>query len=176
MIMIHDFHKSLALSDAVSLEPWWEEVYRKAFPYFKSMERVPAGTPQQRAGVDRIVHLQGGAAIFVEEKVRHSDHDDILLEILSSEEHRTHGWACKQLGCEYVAYAFLPSRRCYFFPFQQLQKALANNWNRWRSECETVLAKNRGYTTVSLAVPIDVLQRAIVDASLVRWDRTDISN
>ena len=170
MNITHDFHESLALSEAVADEPWWETVYRRTFPYFESMERVLGNTPEQRAGIDRIIHLKGGGTIYVDEKVRHSDYDDVLLEIRSSEEHQTWGWACKPLVCDYIAYAFLPSKRCYLFPFQQLQQALKNHWTDWEHECKTVKALNRGYTTSSLAVPIPTLQQAITEAGFVQWD------
>lgn len=176
MSVLHDFYTSLAESERVADASWWEEVYRKAFPYFKSMEKVSSGTPEQKNGIDRIVHLQGGASILVDEKVRHDDYDDILLEIRSAEERQTPGWACKPLHCDYVAYAFLPSRRCYFLPFPLLQKTLANNWNQWLRDCKRVEARNHGYTTVSLAVPIDTLQKAMSDASLIRWDVPEIIN
>ena len=170
MSIAHDFHESLALSEAIADEPWWEDVYRQSFPFFESMERVPDNTLEQQSGIDRIIRLQGGGLIYVDEKVRHADYDDILLEIQSSEEHKTWGWACKPLACDYIAYAFLPSKRCYFFPFQQLQQALKNHWEDWRRVCKTVKAANRGYTTSSIVVPISTLQQAIAEAGVVRWN------
>ncbi len=169
--MTHDFHESLALSETIADAPWWEEIYRKAFSFFESMEIVPSGTPEQLAGIDRIIHLKGGGVINIDEKVRHCDYDDILLEIHSSKEHQTWGWACKPLVCDYIAYAFLPSRRCYLFPFPQLQKALGNHWDDWRRECEEIQAPNPGYTTLSLAVPIAKLQQAITEAGCIRWEK-----
>jgi hypothetical protein len=171
MSITHDFHASLALSEAVASEPWWEEVYRSAFPYFESMKRVVGDTPEQRAGIDRIIHLKGGGTIAIDEKVRHADFNDILLETWSSEEHQTLGWACKPLVCDYIAYAFLPGKRCYLFPFQQLQLALKNHWDEWHRKYNAVKAVNRGYTTASLAVPIPALQHAITEAGLVQWNK-----
>jgi hypothetical protein len=171
MSITHDFHESLALSEVIADEPWWEDVYRQAFPFFKSMERVPGDTPEQLAGIDRIVHLQEGGMIYIDEKVRHADYDDILLEIHSSQERQTWGWACKPLVCDYIAYAFLPSKRCYLFPFQQLQQALRNHWEDWQARYQPVKAVNRGYTTLSIAVPISTLQQAITEAGLIQWDR-----
>jgi len=171
MSVTHDFHESLALSETIADEPWWEDVYRRSFPFFESMERVHGDSPEQRAGIDRIIHLQEGGLIYVDEKVRHSDYDDILLEIQSSEEHKTWGWACKPLACDYIAYAFLPSKRCYLFPFQQLQQALKNHWEDWRAMYKPVEAVNRGYTTISIPVPISTLQQAIAEAGFVQWDK-----
>ncbi|MGL6196674.1 MAG: hypothetical protein ACRC2T_17820 [Thermoguttaceae bacterium] len=168
--MIHDFHKSLARSETIADEAWWEDVYRTAFPYFTSMERVIGDCPEQHNGIDRIIHLQNGGTVMVDEKVRHTDYDDVLIETYSSLERKTLGWACKPLHCDYIAYAFLPSRRCYLFPFQQLQKALQTNWRAWYRGCKRVQAKNNCYTTESLAVPIDVLQKAMTESALIRWD------
>jgi len=170
MSITHDFHRSLALSEAIADETWWEDVYRNVFPFFESMERVVGDTPEQRAGIDRIIHLKRGGMIYIDEKVRHTDYDDILLEIRSSEESQTWGWACKPLVCDYIAYAFLPSKRCYLFPFQQLQQALKNHWDDWNNMYDKVKAVNRHYTTISLAVPILTLQQAITEAGFVRWD------
>ncbi|MCL2305325.1 MAG: hypothetical protein FWC43_08285 [Planctomycetaceae bacterium] len=167
----HDFQESLALSEAIADESWWEDVYRQAFPFFESMERVTGDTPEQRAGIDRIIHLREGGTIYIDEKVRHTDYDDVLLEIWSSEEHRTWGWACKPLVCDYIAYVFLPSKRCYLFPFQQLQQALKNHWDDWGRTYPSVKAVNRGYTTSSIAVPILTLQQAMTEAGFVQWDK-----
>ena len=171
MSITHDFYESLALSETIANAPWWEHVYRNAFPYFESMELVPSGTPEQLAGIDRIIRLEGGGVIFIDEKVRHTDYDDILLETQSSVEHKTWGWACKPLLCDYIAYVFLPSKRCYLFPFQQLQQALKIHWDDWRYKYKTVPSPNRSYTTQSLAVPIAVLQQAIIEAGFISWDK-----
>jgi len=176
MNSIHDFHESLALSETVAEASWWEDVYRKAFPFFESMELVASGTPEQLAGIDRIIRLAGGGVISIDEKVRHTDYDDILLELWSSEERKTLGWAGKPLACNYIAYAFLPSQRCYVFPFPQLHLALWNHWDDWRHKYKTVKSPNRGYTTTSLAVPITVIQQAIVEAGFVRWESNHIDN
>lgn len=168
--MTHEFYASLAKSEAVAEESWWEDVYRKEFHFFESMERIVGDCPQQRQGVDRIIHLKDGKQVYIDEKVRHTDYDDILIEVRSSAEQNTKGWACKPLHCDYIAYVFLPSKRCYFLPFQQLQRALRKNWYAWNTTCKKVEAQNRGYTTESLAVPIPELQRAITDASVIHWD------
>ena len=174
MSITHDFHESLALSETIADEPWWEEVYRQTFPFFESMERVPGGTPEQQAGIDRIIHIHGGGVIYVDEKVRHADYDDVLLEIHSSKERQTWGLACKPLVCDYIAYAFLPSKRCFLFPFQQLQQAFKNHWKDWPRKYKTVKAVNRGYTTTSIAVPIPTLQQAIAEAGVVRWSEPSV--
>jgi len=171
MSNIHDFHESLALSETVAEASWWEDIYRSAFPFFKSMEIVPSGTPEQHVGIDRIIRLEGGGVIYVDEKVRHNNYDDILLETQSSVESKTWGWACKPLQCDYIAYVFLPGKQCYIFPFPQLQKALWNHWDDWRHKYKTVKSPNRGYTTSSLAVPITVLQQAIIEAGFIQWDK-----
>ena len=171
MSITHDFHESLVVSEAIAHEPWWEEVYRSAFPYFESMERVIGDTPEQRAGIDRMIRLKDGGIIHIEEKVRHTDYNDILLELWSSMEHETLGWAGKPLHCDYVAYVFLPGKRCYLFPFQQLQRALWKHWDEWKQKYKTVKAANRGYTTVSLAVPIATLQQAIIEAGFIQWEK-----
>ena len=108
MNIVHEFHESPVVSEAVANEPWWENIYRKVFPYFESMEIVASGTPEQLAGIDRMIRLEGGGVINIDEKVRHTDYDDILLELWSSVERETMGWEAAPLRLSRVC---LPAKQ-----------------------------------------------------------------
>ena len=174
--MTNDFETDLQWSHSLSDEPWWEAVYREAFVDFAGMRSVKQDGWAQRAGIDRQVFLTGGKILQIDEKARRSDWPDIILEYYSNEQQEKPGWIAKSLGIDYLAYAFVPSRRCYLLPFPTLRRAWKLNRREWYAHalvCENgfrvVRAKNRGYVTVSLAVPIPVLLQAVSDTMLVNW-------
>lgn len=168
---VHQFTKSLAWSHQWDDAPWWDAVYRSAFPRFHSMQSVREDGWAQRGGIDRLVHLTDGTAIKIDEKVREKDWPDILLEVWSDKARRHPGWIKKSLTCDYIAYAFVPSATCYLLPFLPLQRAYEQNKHRWANDpgCRTVSAQNQGYVTVSVAVPIHLLLDAIRDSLVVSW-------
>ena len=173
---VHAFDRSLALSHEQEAASWWEPVYRQAFPGFACMVSVREDGWAQRGGIDRVITLKSGRTVTVDEKVRAKSYGDILLERWSSRERKTPGWAQKDLACDHIAYAFVPDRRCYLLPALTLRAAWIRNGRDWISAAETesdgfrtMLAKNEGYTTESVAVPIPALLSAMQDAQVVEW-------
>jgi hypothetical protein len=168
--MIHDFNNSLEKSHQYADAPWWGEVYRQAFPGLQASVSVRADTWAQRAGIDRVLTLISGRTITIDEKVRERDWPDILLERWSSEETRIPGWIQKDLHCEFIAYAFVPSATCYLLPTLTLQRAWRLYGREWIARYQEIRARNNDYTSVSVAVPTDVLFGAIGDAMCVHWE------
>lgn len=173
---IHQFTDSLAYSHAQADAPYWLPVYRKAFPTLRACVDVRADGWHQRAGVDRVLTLADSSVVRVDEKVRRESWPDIALEVLSDEKRETPGWACKDALCDYIAYAFEPTRTCYLLPFLLLRRSLELNKRDWwfaakasREGFRLVRAQNTTWTTLSLAVPIDVLLNAIRDAMVITW-------
>ena len=113
--------------------------------------------------------LKSGRTITVDEKVREKDWSDILLERWSDVDRKTPGWVQKQLACDYIAYAFIPSRTCYLFDTLTLQRAWRINGLDWISRYREVRAQNHGYTTVCVPVPRDVLFEAMAGAMKIQW-------
>lgn len=174
--MPHNFAVSLAKSHAQAQSPWWEVVYRDAFPGFANMVCVRADGWAQRGGIDRVITLESGRTITVDEKVREKAWPDILWEFWSDFERRTIGWCVKDLACEYIAYAFVPTQVCYLLPALQVRKAWRMYGGEWVASANKgvkgyriVDADNGRYTTRSVAVPIDVSLSAIRDALIARW-------
>lgn len=167
--MTHDFNERLRFSHDQSGQPWWEEVYRKAFPNFATMADVRKDGWAQRGGVDRVVVLASGRTVTVDEKVREQDWSDILLERWSDRDNEEPGWVQKDLVCDYLAYAFLPSRRCYLLPFLDLRRAWRKHGRDWIARYPTIEAQNAGWVTESVAVPIPVLLNALRSGVLVEW-------
>jgi hypothetical protein len=174
--MLHDFQQSLELSHEYEDAPWWVQVYSKAFPGFNSMMSVRKDGWAQRGGIDRVVQLSSGKSVTIDEKVRSKDWDDIALERWSDREKRTPGWVQKDLACDFIAYAFVPTQRCFLLPFLTLRKAWQLEGRRW---CEmaaeevggfkVIEAKNKLYVTESIAVPTDILMASIRQAMVVSW-------
>lgn len=173
MTKIHDFQESLAKSQAQADAPWWLDVYRLAFPDLVSAVSVRDDGWAQRGGIDRVLTLRSGKTLTVDEKVREKDWPDILLEYWSDQERCILGWVAKDLACDFIAYAFVPSETCYLFPFPTLRRVWRLNHRAWVNDYREVKARNRGYTTVSVAVPTDILLAALGDAMKVVWGGKD---
>jgi hypothetical protein len=171
MMVVHDFKTSLAKSHAQTDAPWWREVYEQAFPGLVSMTCVRGDGWAQRGGIDRVLTLGSGKTHTVDEKVRDKAWPDILLEIWSDEKRRKRGWIQKELACDYIAYAFIPIATCYLLPFPTLRRAWRANGQDWIARFPRIEAKNTGYVTVSVAVPIGDLLNAMNDAMTVYWSR-----
>lgn len=176
MATVHDFSKSLSFSKSHASSSWWLPCYKAAFPTLKACAEIEHDGWAQRAGIDRLLVLECGRTISIDEKVREKDYGDILLEIWSDRDRKIPGWAIKPLACEFIAYAIAPAKRCFLLPTLLLQKALQENKASWHklaadkqggfSYCEAI---NTRWVTVSMAVPRDALFTSIKDAMCVSW-------
>lgn len=179
---VHDFKSSLAWSKAQEDAPWWDDVYRAAFPDLSAAVSVRNDGWAQRGGIDRVLTLESGKTLYVDEKVREKDWPDVLLEVWSDYEARNHsrerakGWLVKPLATDFIAYAFVPSQQCLLLPFQTLRATWRQNGRAWvakarekRDGFRWVDAKNNGYTTRSIAVPTETLMAAMASAMRVSW-------
>jgi hypothetical protein len=169
MSKINDFDERLNFSHAHGDASWWFEVYRKAFPGLRASVNVRKDGWAQRGGIDRVLTLSSGRTITVDEKVREKVWQDILLERWSDEERKIPGWVQKPLACDFIAYAFVPSATCYLFPTPTLQRAWRLKGLEWIETRQEIRAQNKGYVTVSVAIPIQELLSAISDAMIVTW-------
>lgn len=185
---IHDFGESLAYSHSQASRPWWEQVYRKAFPDMASMLDLRQDGWHQRAGRDRAVILTSGRAVYIDEKVRSESYDDVAIEVWSvypkggeppfkPMRGAKNGWAREPKDCDWLAYAFEPDCTCYLFPFLGVRAALEKHKRVWVDNATAVAngfrwirSQNRTYDTISIAVPIWLLQDAIGDAMTIKWD------
>lgn len=157
MSAVHDFSDSLAASHRASDLSIWEEIYRKSFPDFLAMVDHRQDGEHQRAGIDRSVILENSKQILIDEKIRWKPYPDIAVEYLSNDRTGAPGWACKPLRADYIAYAIAPLGMCYLLPVIQLQQAWRRKGELWKASCFIVRAPNRGYTTLSAAVPVHEL-------------------
>jgi hypothetical protein len=172
---VHHMQESLLVAKAWAAAPWWERVYRDAFPSFEGMVAIDNNGSGQRDGIDRQIVLTNGRTIAVDEKVRQIDYDDFCLEYWSvypknGTGEKVRGWIAKDLRSDYVAYAFAASGRCYLLPFQQLRAAWGEHGRQWVRACRRVEADNGRYLTVSVAVPIQMVLDAVRDVMLIRFE------
>jgi hypothetical protein len=168
-VKVHDFRDSMEHAAEYVDAPWWMAVYRTAFPDLCAAVSVRADGWAQRGGIDRVLTLVSGKTLTVDEKVREKDWPDIALEYWSDRDRRIPGWVAKDLACDFIAYAFVPSQTCHLLPFQALRRAWRLNHRKWVREYPKVEAQNKGWLTVSVAVPTRVLLSAISDAMTISW-------
>ena len=164
---VHQFADSLAMSERFAEAPFWQDTYRRAFPTMVSAVSVRQDGWAQRGGIDRVITLASGRVYTVDEKVRSHDWPDILLERWSDEARGSPGWVQKPLACDFIAYAFAPSRRCYLLPVAPLQRAWRLNGREWIERYGERRALNPGYCSASVPVPIAALMQAIAAAMVL---------
>ena len=179
---MHDFAESLAASHSASDLPIWEEIYRASFLGFSTMVDHRQDGEHQRAGIDRSVILENSKQILIDEKVRWRNaitgkvYDDIALEYWSNQERKVPGWVCKPLRADYIAYAIAPLGKCYLLPVMQLQLAWDRCGEYWIEQFHSVKAKNNGYTTVSVGVPVADVFREIGGALRARFQPVEAAH
>lgn len=164
---IHNFDERLAWSETASCEPFWDAVYKKAFSNLVNHMQCSGNTASQRQGVDRVLHLSNGKTLYVDEKKRSQVYPDILLEYVSVSTTGAPGWIEKDLVIDYLAYAFMPTKRVYLFSWPMLRRAWLRYGREWRDKYPRIVAMNREYETHSVAVPISVLQRAVALSAII---------
>lgn len=162
------FATALAFADSYRDAGWWEPLYERAFPSLASAVPIKEDGWAQRGGIDRLITLTSGKTITVDEKIRARDWPDILLEVWSNEEMRSPGWIQKPLACDFIAYAYAPSKVCYMLPLPALQRAWATSGEQWIERYGTIRSRNSRYTSVSVPVPRHVLLAAIAEALVLQ--------
>ena len=164
---VNDFRADLSFSLSQSAEPFWEFTYRAFFDGFQKMQSTGDDMAMQRAGIDRVVYLSSGQRVKIDEKIRREAYPDILIEHLSNDKTGALGWIFKPLAIDFLAYAFLPTRKVYMLDWHALKRAWKTNGEAWKAKYKTVSARNSGYNTISTAIPTDVLCSAMVVSSIV---------
>jgi hypothetical protein len=166
-ILEHNFERDHAESKRHAQAQWWEFIYRHFMPDLARMW-IEEDRHRQLHGVDRNIELLSSRVQFCEEKVRMKVYLDILLEFWSSYEHRIRGWVARDTQLtDFLLYVFLPIRTVYLLPFQPLRRAWREHRNEWTEKYGLIKSTNIhpdgsfSHTTVSCAVPIEVLSATI---------------
>jgi len=168
---VHQFTKSLKRAENEKFLPFWLDVYNEMWPNAGNISGTIGNIPLQKKGIDRIITLENGRNLYVDEKVRFRNYNDILLEYWSSYEHRTPGWMDKNLDIDYLCYAFVNDKLCYVIPWHNLKRVWRYYREKWIRSGEqqaegfkTVRAENEGYTTISVAVPTNLLMGKVMNS------------
>jgi hypothetical protein len=184
---LHNFADSLAQSHAAEDLPFWQEIYKQAFPNMAAMINHRQDGEHQRAGIDRSIILQNSKQLLIDEKVRGKNkitervYTDIALEYWSDYERKIPGWVCKPLRADYIAYAIAPLGKCYLLPVLQLQKAWLKHGENWIEIYQPpIKAKNKYngnfWTTISVGVPVDILFKAIGEGLRISFKEFDLTD
>jgi len=181
MSVVHSFRADLALSNQHADDPFWQEVYRTAFPTMIATHVIKQDGWAQRGGIDRVVLLASSRTVHIEQKVRRDVWPDIALEYWSNYEMRQLGWMEKDAATDYLAYAFLPTRQCYLFDFLSLRRTWKAHRTEWLERArrdeggfKTIPSENEQrngakYTTWCVAIPIDKLLAALNTHMCIEW-------
>jgi hypothetical protein len=171
---MHVFEESLGKSHAIANASFWDEVYRQAFPDMIGMSYVFKDSPEQRSGIDRKIFLTCGKTVTLDEKVREKDWPDFLLERWHHhKQHRTPGWIQKSLSCDFVAYAFLPSRTCYLLPWRPLREAWLKYGMEWIKRRPRKYSQNNGWVTEGVCVSREELLAVVAGTVMINWGKND---
>ena len=143
------------------------ELYFKDFVFYSDVER--SANPAQLAGIDAFVLLSSGKVVTVDFKADKYDSPRFCIEILSDVERRKPGWLIKPgYLVDYIAYLFTARDECYFLPTEALRNAVKANYAAWKDLADRRLngfrwieAANKTYTTLSLGVPIEQIERLL---------------
>lgn len=157
---MNDFDTDLKWSLDTRDDDFLNEFYIKKFPHIERIENVES-LELQKKGIDKIFHIAGGKTIFIDEKKRRKAWPDIALEEYSDYEKRKIGWMSKGKYTDYIMYIFIPTQTIYILPFLLLQSSWLKNYKKWAMMYKFIYAKNKNYTTRSLAIPIVELLNAL---------------
>lgn len=163
---MHDPERDIARSKSENNEAFWDAVYRQAFPWIVT-HCFNEDLRTQKLGVDRRLFFPVDHVEHADEKLREEARTDILLEFISNSATRAPGWIEKDLDTHWIVYGFRPTRTVYFWPWLFLRRAWLSHRDEWKATHRIIVARNPGYETCSVAVPITVLQKAVMAAQVV---------
>jgi hypothetical protein len=125
------------------------------------VEILPAMPEQQRQGIDRVFrHRSTGEVTTMEYKAdeRAAETGNAFIETVSVDTTGKPGWAASSQA-EYLVYLVVGPPECiYLIPMVRLRAQLA----RWERSCRKAQARNEGYSTHGLLVPLRELEAIAV--------------
>lgn len=166
-IVVHDFQAKLAESNTLSDEDSWIGFYERVWPgQIVCSVRIDKDSVFQRWGVDREIKLVTGQQFTVDEKKRTKDYGDMLIEEWSQfygerDTRNKVGWTRDRAKrCDFVAWAVVPSGKCWLIPFDLLRRtthAYLGDWKKAAGTRYPSISQNRNYQTVNCPVSWDRL-------------------
>jgi hypothetical protein len=170
--VMNNFKEDLEFAETGKNDPFWKEVFKKAFPNMTECMRNTKGKcKSQQDGVDWIIYLENHKTITADAKLRREQWKDIALEYISNDRKNTPGWMEKDLCIDYLAYGFFNVKTVYLFDWRMLKRAWDHYKEIWKKQYQNIKALNEGYRTHSVCVPIDVLITKASLASIIKLDQ-----
>lgn len=129
------------------------EAFLDAFFQARGHSLRTATDDEQRQGIDRVITTPRGEIMRVEYKTdfRAGETGNAFVETVSVDTADKMGWALTAQA-DYLIY-YLPERAIYVLPFRSLRWALPG----WIRDYPLRTARNNGYETHGVLVPLDVL-------------------
>lgn len=180
MGFVHDFDVKLAYTRGVR-QSTDEDTLRGLFPRCVSVVKTDEAT--DRAGIDYVVTLRGGAEVLVDAKTREpgarrwwrNGEPEIALEVWSvvpdtsrGQEGKT-GWTLSESSpVDYILYTFHPAdcNSVFLYPFQALRLAFRRNLTMWRHTYPIKMQDSGGWRSQALFVPETVVWSALRSVSV----------
>lgn len=151
--VLNNFHKQLKYSESAEGLTLVSGTINTLYPDHILIEEV-SDLNYQSKGLDRLIYFDNGEVIGVEHKIRETTYNDILFEFISNDNTNTKGWMEKDLICDYFIYGWNPLHETYTFYWPELKKVWNENKKKWLDKHRRIIAKNYGYNTHSVVVPI----------------------
>lgn len=161
---MRDFRRDLAESMDLAGDQRTVEILRSYFgrPKDFSVDWSPRSVPY---GFDCFVRAWD-ESWKIEEKRRRRDFGDELLEYVSNDRTQTLGWALKCDGVDFVLIVY--PTRWTIWPGKELCEVTRARLKIWIAEYGIRSSPNKGYTTLNVPVPTQVLSLALSECGAPR--------
>jgi len=116
-------------------------------------------SPRSRAYAHDLEVVAFGEKYLMEEKRRQKDFGDELLEDVSNNKTGRLGWTWNSSTVHFVLFVY--PHRWTIWPGFALEQAWRTNRHDWAEVYGYRYAENRGYRTVNVAVPTEILKSAV---------------
>lgn len=172
MVVVHDLKDQLEYS--FSKEGKLDKIYNQYFQPLGGIKRIARennNMKKQHNGVDTEIELCDGQFITVQEKWRTREYTgDILIEYCSVCKDGVMiktGWI-DTINSHYMFVVYAPSQIVKVYAVAQLKRAWQAHKEEWIAKYKIPPAYNNGYVTLNVAIPEEVLHKAM-------WDTTTLS-
>jgi len=168
--VIRDFHIDHAAEQIQGRAPELVAILKMAFPDATSGKYFPAGSIENRSGIDCSVAVPHGPAVMIDWKLRKRQWGDIALEFKHEHDDGriTLGWVADTGKlCNLFGYVFMPTWTCWFLPREATQKAWDLNKDEWLRSYGEARSRNPDYWSVSCPVPTSVVRKEIGGVRIV---------
>lgn len=153
------FERDLDWSLAQGRAPW----VTRAYLWFYSELGHIAETclTMQRLQADKEVSWLsccGREREYCEEKFSKYRPDAVFLEFVSNDKTKAKGWMeKKEVRSKWLFYGFVNQRVAFFIDFADLRRAWKQHKREWIEQFGAKKVRNRGYNTIGVVVPLDVV-------------------